>query len=403
MSVSGSSAAQPANHASRRAGRRGIAAVVAVVLAALAGFATATAAEARDGFDALPAAKALAVAPERPDTVRAVVHSQPHDLAASLAALERCRALAGPGDVCEVVRLNDERITTGREILDRVPQTPHPLFLWHYQRGSIQLYLAGSIHLLKPTLHPLPPQLNQAFERSDYLVLEVNVEAVPPETLQRRTLEHGLLPEGETLEAVLPAPLHRRLERQLGAYGMSTRMVSAAKPAMVMNQLVVARLMALGYLADAGLESYFLERRTRQRVLELESLESQLALLFDQPMPVQIALLDEALDLADQVEPLLAGMVVAWLAGDDAAFLELFRAQAGDSPHSQAFNKALLDDRNQHMAARIAELLAQEAETPASYFVLVGAAHLVGDNGIVALLERRGIRGERIRSNERLP
>ncbi len=403
MSVTAPSTAPAGNNGGRRAGRRPIAAVAAVAFSALVGFATATAAEVREEFDALPAAKALAVAPERPETVRAVVHSQPHDLAASLAALERCQALASPGDVCEVVRLNDERITTGREILDRVPKRPHPLFLWHYRHGPVQLYLAGSIHLLKPTLYPLPAQLTQAFEGSDYLVLEVDVEAVPPATLQQRTLEHGLLPQGESLETVLPPPLYRRLERQLGAYGMSARMVGAAKPAMVMNQLVVARLMALGYLANAGLENHFLERRTRQRVLELESLESQLALLFDQPMPVQIALLDEALELADQIEPLLAGMVVAWLAGDDAAFLELFRAQAGDSPHSRAFNEALLDDRNRHMADRIADLLAQETEMPASYFVLVGAAHLVGDEGIVALLERRGIHGRRIRSDERLP
>lgn len=355
-------------------------------------------AAAQPAYETLPGAKALAVAPSRPDTVRAVSHGQPNELAASITAREACQAKAGPGEACEIVRLNDERVTTGQEIRSRVPETAHPLFLWRFHQDDRQVYLAGSIHILKPSLYPLPAQMDAAFDLSDTLVLEVDMASIPPAELQRRSLAYAMLEPPRTLREVVPETLYERLRTHLAAYGSAPEQLAGAKPAMVMNQIVVSRLLALGYLPDSGLESYFLARRSDQNVLELESLDEQLDLLFNQPMATQVELLAETLDMEDDIEPVLAGMLVAWLSGDDARFLDLFAAQSGDSPAAEAFTRQLLDDRNEDMAAGIRELL-QDAGGPHSYFVLVGAAHLVGERGIVRLLARDGIHGQRIMSD----
>jgi len=360
------------------------------------------AARAAEDYAALAEAKALAVSPRRPDEVRGLVHGQPHDLAAARAALAACQRQAAPDEPCEVVRLNGERITTGAEIRARVPAR-HPLFLWRFERQGTVVYLAGSIHILKPTLYPLPAQIETAFERADHLVLEVDVTALPPQALQQRTLAYGLLPPGQSLRAVLPDTLYAALGNRLADYGMTPDMLDRAKPAMVMNQIVVSRLMSLGYLPDSGLESHFLARRAGRTVLELESLDDQLDLLFNQPLDTQIELLAETLEVADDIEPLLTGMLLAWLSGDDAAFLESFRAQSGDSPRARAFTRALLEDRNHVMADGIARFLAAADGASRTYFVLVGAAHLVGEEGIVPLLADRGYRGRRIHAGETLP
>jgi len=123
-------------------------------------------------------------------------------------------------------------------------------------------------------------------------------------------------------------------------------------------------------------------------VLELESLEEQLALLFDQPLATQLELLDDALALTDAIEPVVADLLTAWLGGDDAAFLEAFNAQGRTSPRLDDFKRAILDDRNGTMTTRIAALLG----TPGAYFVLVGAAHLIGDSGIVSRLAAQASR-----------
>jgi len=349
-------------------------------------------------YDRLPPAKAKAAVPGHEETLAATVHAQPHDLAAALGALEACETLSDKPQPCEVVRLNGERITTGREIRAQVPEDPHPLYLWKYQNDASTVYLAGSIHVLKPSLYPLPAQLTSAFQLSDYLVLEVNTGQFSPETLQQRTMEHALLPPGQTLQSTLPEPLARRLDDRLAAYGMSLQTLAAAKPAMVMNQLVIARLMAMGYLPDYGVERHFLSLRTSQQILELESLDAQLRVLFDQPPATQVQLLADTLDMEMEIEPLLADMLVAWLSGDDRRFLQLFKAQSGDSALAEAFNRSLLDDRNLVMADKIRGYLNE----PGSYFVLVGAAHLLGDSGIVALLSSDGIEGLRITSSDTL-
>ena len=76
----------------------------------------------------------------------------------------------------------------------------------------------------------------------------------------------------------------------------------------------------------------------------------------------------------------------------------LIDEQAGEHPLSRAFTEALLDQRNQRMAEKIYLLSTQ----PGNYLVLVGSAHLVGDQSIVRLLERKGLQGRRVASNDNL-
>jgi uncharacterized protein len=350
-------------------------------------------------YDDLPGAKALAAAPGAPATTRGLAHSQPHDLAATFAALAQCRQAALPGEDCEVLRLNEEHVTTGAQIRARVPDSPHPLFLWHFRRGSVEVYLAGSIHVLKPSLYPLHPAFEAAFRDSDFLVLEVDLTRTPPEEIQRSTLAVARLPEGQTLRDVLDPALYERLDRRLAAYGSNAEQVRGDLPALVMNQLLIARLAALGYSAEYGLEAHFLRLRSNQQVLELESLDAQLQLMFGQPLALQIELLEEALDTEREVEPALADLLTAWLSGDDARLLELFEVQAGATPALRGYQTALLDDRN----AAMAEVILRFFEQPGvggRYFVLVGSAHLVGEQGIVSLLTRAGLEGERINAHK---
>jgi uncharacterized protein len=314
-------------------------------------------------YQSLPPAKAKAVRPHEPDRAPTVVHGAVNDLAAALQALQQCQA--GTAEPCELVRLNDEHITRAAEIRARVPGEPHPLFLWRFERDATVLYLAGSIHILKPTLYPLPAPFDAAFDEADILVLEVDLSEVSEPDIQRHALARGLLPEGQTLEDVLPADLRSALADALPAYGLSLNAVSRAKPALVMNQLVVARLMTLGYLPEAGLESHYLARRGERPVIALESLDAQLALLLDQPMAIQVALLDDAVASSADIEPLLAGLVGAWLAGDDERFLELFLAQPGQMPELEAFQHAVLTKRNHTMAEGIAGMLLAGAPSPA--------------------------------------
>lgn len=346
-------------------------------------------------YDQLPGKKALAAA-QGASPIYGVAHSQPQDLAAAQFALADCEQQRGGDSApCELVRLNDQRITSARDMRDALPEGPRPLYLWRYTAPEATVYLAGSIHLLKATLYPLPEPFEAAFRQADTLVVEVDLSALPAAELQTRMLLAGKLSDGKSLATVLPPELYERLSRRLASDGMDISLFEGLKPTMIMNQLAVVGLMAFGYNPQFGMEQYFTAKRGKRPVLELESIDAQLELLFGQPMATQVQLLQDTLDQEAEMEPLLAGMVGAWLLGADDEFLRLFEQQAGDSELAKAFNRRLLDDRNAGMAGRIAEYL----NGAGTYFVLVGAAHFIGEHGIVSLLEERGVKGTRIMSD----
>jgi len=349
-----------------------------------------------ESYQQLDGPKALAISANDPDTV-GIAHAQPNSTVAATLALRECENARPAGAAsCEIRRINGEAVTSGADILARVPRSPHPLYLWRYEGPRATVYLAGSIHLLKPSLYPLPDAYQQAFDQSDHLVLEVNTRAYAAADIQRKTLQMAMLRPTESLTTILPAPLYQRTRAALSRYGLNNATVDRAKPSLLMNQLVVARLLTLGYLPEHGVEQHFMRQLGDRDILELESLDSQFELLFDQPMPMQIQLLADTLDQEMSIEPILTGLLVAWLSGDDAALEEMFEAQAGESALAREFNEALLDRRNIGMATGISEIIKSGNGV---YFVLVGAAHYLGDQGIPALLARQNIHGRRITSD----
>ena len=318
---------------------------------------------------------------------------------------------------CELIKLNGTDLTTSTKIKAQLPESHHPLYLWRYQSESATVYLAGSIHILKPNfyplarpyqmafdqadtlvvevLYPLPVQYQQAFDASEKLVLEVNLSAFTPEQLQFKSMQYGMLASNQNLQQVLSTEAYTELQAVGAEYGLPISQMSAFKPALVSQQLAVLALVSIGYNPNSGVEAYFLNQLGQRTVLQLENLDFQLDLLLNQPLEMQSALLQETLSQMDEFEDLTAKLVTAYLSGDDESFNQAFQAQSGTSQLTRDFMYQLMDERNMGMAAKIQQYLTQQG----TYFVLIGAGHYVGDNSIIELLTKAGISGERIRSD----
>jgi uncharacterized protein YbaP (TraB family) len=356
--------------------------------------------------------KALAAVPGFPDS-RAIAHSQPNDLQAAIQAVQACNRQRQPEQPpCELLILNDEPVTTSTEIRARAelrardaregkPRGPHteaatqPLALWRYSGPAATVYLAGSVHVLKAGLYPLPDPYEQAFQAADHLVMEVDIAGSDPRELQHKLRTYGTLPGGLDIEQVLTEPLLSRLKSALADHGVPLNALIEGKPALIMNQLLALRLAALGYHARFGMEQHFSGRAEDRRILTLETIDEQFELLFNQPLDLQQALLADLLDQLPEMDTIISEMLIAWLSGDDEAFLELFTLQSGDSEAVRRFSEALLEARNARMAPRIRDFLNGEG----TYFVLVGAAHLIGPGGIPALLAAEGLQSTRLASD----
>jgi uncharacterized protein YbaP (TraB family) len=349
-------------------------------------------------YAALTSPKAAAVAVDDASIV-GIASGQLSDAAASLTALQQCRDVrSDPVPVCEVTRVNDTTVTSAEAIRARVPRTVHPLFLWRFDApgGGSQVYLAGSVHVMKPSLYPLPAQFDAAFARADRLVVEVDTQNLDAGVAAEKFRTYALLPEGQTIYSVLKPATLEAVAAYLAGQSSSIGSVATMKPALIATQLAVMRMTALGYMPEFGLEEHFISAAGSRPVLQLESLDDQLEVLTSATPEVQDDLLLETLRQMDTVEPIIAGMATAWLAGDDAEFQRLFDEDTGSTADTREFERRLIEERNVTMADKIAGYLTQ----PGTTFVLVGSAHLIGPEGVVALLEARGLPGRRIQSND---
>ena len=357
------------------------------------------------GFSALTYAQphvSTAVYTGNPDRVFSS-GEQVNRVLAAQAALANCRNTVAslpepesPG-VCELARMDDIVVTPATELL---PQAPTPLFLWRFQHDEATVYLAGTIHVLKESLYPLPQPYLDAYAATQKLVFEVDLSRYPPAEMQQQTMAYATLPE-QSLRQSLPSDTYSQLVSAGLIYGLPVGQMQAFKPMLAFQQLGLLGFIAMGYDPAFGIDHYFgqLGEREAENILQLETLDLQLKLLFNQPLDVQTAVLEQALaDLGD-IEQSTSALVSAYFNGDDARLLSLIEEQAGEHPLTRAFNAQLLDQRNRGMARTIRAYL----ESDQSYFVLVGAAHTVGPRGIVALLESAGFTGTRIASNQTIP
>ena len=141
--------------------------------------------------------------------------------------------------------------------------------------------------------------------------------------------------------------------------------------------------MKLGYSPEYGIDLYFLHKaQDKKEIIELESMESQLALFLDAPDGA--LLLKQTILELSEMEKEMGDIVSSWNKGQAAKLNALlFTKTLREHPEVLPIFERVFFNRNIKMAQRINSFL----HTDKTYFVVVGAGHLIGEKGIVALLE----------------
>ncbi len=258
-------------------------------------------------------------------------------------------------------------------------------FLWEARSATATVYLLGSMHVAKPDLYPLDPAIERAFKQSQTLVVEVNLTPENERRAAMLTLQRGIFEEGQTLDSVLKPETRALLNAHLAAKQIAPAQVQNLRPWMLGMTLAMRAYMDHGYSPEHGLDKYFCDKAgSKMEIRELETVESQLNLLSGFATNVQELILVETLKQLPEAEKFLTSMVAAWKSGDAAALNRLMEDQQLEDPALKPVHKALLEDRNTAMTAKVRDFL----KTDKTYFVIVGSAHLAGEQGIVSQLRR---------------
>jgi len=160
---------------------------------------------------------------------------------------------------------------------------------------------------------------------------------------------------------------------------------------MLVVQLEMKRM---GFDPSYGLDQHFLEeaRQSHKLIGTLEDAGSQIKLLSSLSEELQDRLLSSSLVDMEKFPDVVDLLTRAWQSGDAAMVQEVVTSEVRDYPQLAPLMTKLLDDRNTAMTAKIERFL----QTPESYFVAVGAGHLVGDNGILSQLRRKNFKLEQL-------
>ncbi|MDT8451052.1 MAG: TraB/GumN family protein [Wenzhouxiangellaceae bacterium] len=245
-------------------------------------------------------------------------------------------------------------------------------------------WLLGTIHAEDARVLEFPPVLEQALRQADRLALEL----VPDESMLQALAREMRLPPGEVLADRIGPRLYRRVARALADYGMDRKTIRRLQPwaaAMTLSQPPLET----GMFMDLALS--IAASRSGAELIALETLDEQLAFFTGLGEDAHVRLLEAAVEEPDSRSARLEVLIEAWLAGDLERLRRLAeRELAGLDAETRArFRTSGIVERNVRMARRAQPLL-EHGNT----LVAVGALHLPGADGLIALLREQGNRVE---------
>ena len=279
-------------------------------------------------------------------------------------------------------------------------------FFWRVDPGDVSgamatVYLMGSIHFADKSFYPLRKEIEQAFESSDALVVELDIDEGDRLAYSQLIAERGVYRDGRTIRDAVSEETWQVLRNRLQQLNISYDAVKNYKPGVLVLTLSSLQVMSMGLDPELGIDAHFLAKvrhktktgqdKQLKKIIELETLEQQVNLFLD--MPDGDLLLKESLYTFEESEALMADMVSYWKTGDEAQISRLlFEDALLDYPAFSSIYERLFYERNLRMTAKIEDMLGNKEV----YFIVVGSGHLVGDKGIVRSLREKGYRVKRL-------
>lgn len=266
-------------------------------------------------------------------------------------------------------------------------------FLWKIQSKTATAFILGSVHLAKPDIYPLPRKIEESFDKSAILALEADPAKAQDTALLQQMLAAAAYAKGGTLKEHLSRETFELARREIERLGLPMETFSRTKPWFLAMSIETLEFQRLDYDPANGIDVYLAGKAAgKKQIVELESFDYQIRLLNgfsdrEQELFLLYTLKDMA-TLRDEIEELMA----AWRSGDTKTVERLVTRTLTESPELQPIFDKLFFKRNREMTARIEQLL----QGKKTVFVAVGAAHLVGKDGIIEQLRGKGFTEEQM-------
>lgn len=261
--------------------------------------------------------------------------------------------------------------------------------MWVVRDADSEIYLFGTLHMLSDGPEWRTPAFDDAYSRADTLWFEADVG--DPGEAKALMAKYGVDPSERLTEKLSPRTI-KRLTPLLARERIPLTAVDSMRPWAAAMMLTVQPLLNRGYTLKRGADAVITEQAhaTTKQVRNFETMEDQIRFLAELPRDVEVQYLEDIID--DQVKPAHDGRTLqqAWEEGN----LDLMAKWMVDDMrrHRPRLYGVMLKRRNEAWArALTAEMRGNGVE-----LVNVGALHMVGRDGLPALLKARGFTVERV-------
>lgn len=262
--------------------------------------------------------------------------------------------------------------------------------VWRVSSGQNEIYLAGSVHLLKESDYPLPQEFDVAFEKSDKVVFETDIDKLNDPQIAQVLLSKAMIPDNKTLKDILSEDVYKKLEEESSKLSIPLASLSRLKPSMVIITMTGIKMQQMSITAD-GVDQNFHKRakKSGKALGFLETVEEQLDVLTSMGDGNEDSFVSYSLEDMDEMESAMDELTGSWRNGSSDLMTNQLTEMKIEYPE---IYKSIMVNRNNNWMPQIVDFL----EDKPTEFVIVGALHLHGSDGLLAMLKAKGYQVEQL-------
>ncbi len=281
-------------------------------------------------------------------------------------------------------------------------ETTTPLFYKISKEDSdVSIYLLGSIHAANKGIYPLNDTIMSAYNQSEYLAVEVDTIALTSDFDAQLELAQKLLyTDGTTIKDHIGEDLYNKMVAILKEKSSYSSLYDNYKPIFFESLFENIIINDADMDSNSGIDMHFLNlaKKEEKNILEIETAEFQYDLLLSNPIELDKMMLEEYVDNYDDSVTEMKDIYNAWKKGDIDELEQTLLASSTEGLSDEEiemvenYNKSLITDRNYGMADALEKYFSEDKKV----FCVVGLGHVIGDEGIISLMEKKGYNIEKL-------
>lgn len=263
--------------------------------------------------------------------------------------------------------------------------------VWKVQKGTSVIYLGGTCHLLRESDFPLPPEFRRAYDASRVVVFETDIVRLQDPSTHLKLLSQATYADGSGVDRHLSPRTYAELIAYCRANGIPLEALRQIKPSLLMVTLTLMELARAG-VGQQGVDLFFHDaaKRDGKTVGWFEDVDQQIDYVISMADGNEDEFVIHSLRELKSLGERFDSLVDAWRRGDTGKLERLIVDEL--KTEQPGLYRKMIVERNRNWLPRIVAYL----KSPETEFILVGVGHLVGPDGLIEALRKRGCRVEKL-------